>query len=590
MKIDDLRQLLEKGKLEPYIRHIRFPQYKNVLPFTQIDFTFPITALVGSNGTNKSSLLKALYGAPGSNNLGNYWFSTETDPILEGNNFPNCFIYGYLNNHTNEIVEVLKTRVRKENDPDYWEPSRPIKRYGMAAMPDVDSKDTNRSQTRWKAITKKVELLDFRHTLSAFDRYFYHGNFEKDVTFSEKKSFLRSRSPHLKAAIDNESKSYRYYNVERIARGENRQLSKEEINEVKNILGRDYTEIKLIGHKFFKNEGYTARIIDSSHHYTEAFAGSGEFAVIMLVTHIMKAQPNSLILLDEPEVSLHPGAQERLLEFLAKQVLQHKHQIIFTTHSPALIRGLPPDAIKVLSLERSTSRVVLTNQQSMPEEAFLQIGEPISGTKSIVTEDRLAIEIVKRALRIHHPAYLKLLKFHFFPGGSSVLFQHYITPYSAESRKGVLCIFDGDQNNNVWPNSSEISRLADSDLTELIKNLTGSDIKFPINSGTKKEKDNQTANAQRNFLNWSSNYVRYLPGNDNPENFVLSKLNIPLNEDSKSIFLKLTRESLGLNNLEEDPNGDSIFQEQCRRVAEIPDNDQDLESLAKIIDIFMKIA
>lgn len=186
MKIKELRTLLDKGKLEPYIRHIRFPQYKNVLPFTQIEFTFPITALVGANGTNKSSLLKALYGAPGSNNLGNYWFSTEIDPILEGNDYPNCFVYGYLNSHTKETVEVLKTRVRKENDPDYWEPSRPIKRYGMNAMPDLDLKDSHRSQTRWKAITKKVELIDFRHALSAFDRYFYHGNFSNEKTFSEK--------------------------------------------------------------------------------------------------------------------------------------------------------------------------------------------------------------------------------------------------------------------------------------------------------------------------------------------------------------------------------------------------------------------
>lgn len=591
MKIEIIRNLLEKGQLEPYIRHIRFPQYKNVLPFTKIDFTFPITAIVGANGTNKSSLLKALYGAPGSNNLGNYWFSTETDPILEGDDFPNCFIYGYLNNHTNKIVEVLKTRVKKENDPDYWEPSRPIKRYEMAAMPEHDPNDNNRSKTRWKAINKKVELIDFRHALSAFDRYFYHGNFKNEETFSEKKQFLRTKSPHLKSAIDQSLKSYHYYNVERIFNRENRKLSPDELNTVKYILGRDYEQINLIGHSFFRNEGYTARIIDKSHHYTEAFAGSGEFAVIMLVTQIINSQPNSLILLDEPEVSLHPGAQERLLEFLANQVIQNKHQVIFTTHSPALIRGLPPDAIKVLSLDRSTFRVVLTSQQSMPEEAFLQIGESISGLKSIIAEDRLAIEIIKRALRIHHPAYLKLLKFHFFPGGASALFQNYVTPYSAESRKEVLCVFDGDQKPDVeWPNHKEVSKIENNDLTELIKKLTGSDIRFPINSGTQTEKFEQKSKAQRDFLNWSANYVRYLPGKLNPEQFVLSKIKHSEYLDGKCTFVKLTRESLGLSDLEEDPNADSIFQEQCRRVAEIPSNDTDLEKLAKIVEEFMKIA
>jgi predicted ATPase len=69
--------LLKSKKLEPYVRHIRFPQYKNLAANTRVDFTYPISALVGANGTNKSSILRALYGAPGHNNLGNFWFSTR---------------------------------------------------------------------------------------------------------------------------------------------------------------------------------------------------------------------------------------------------------------------------------------------------------------------------------------------------------------------------------------------------------------------------------------------------------------------------------------------------------------------------------
>ncbi len=69
--------------LEPYINHIRFPHFKNLEDDTRIDFDFPITALVGPNGANKSSVLKALFGAPGNNNLGTRWFSTQVDPIDE---------------------------------------------------------------------------------------------------------------------------------------------------------------------------------------------------------------------------------------------------------------------------------------------------------------------------------------------------------------------------------------------------------------------------------------------------------------------------------------------------------------------------
>jgi transposase len=78
-----LKAMLAARKFDPYISHIRFPHYKNLAPDLKIDFDFPITALVGPNGTNKSSILRAIQGSPGNENLGVYWFSTSTDPIAE---------------------------------------------------------------------------------------------------------------------------------------------------------------------------------------------------------------------------------------------------------------------------------------------------------------------------------------------------------------------------------------------------------------------------------------------------------------------------------------------------------------------------
>ena len=112
----ELEILLEKKQLEPYIRHIRFPSYKNISNNLKIELTYPITAIVGQNGTNKSSILKALYGCPDGYNVGNFWFSTEVDPILDSNR--SRFIYGYLNKHHGEIVEVIKSRINKKDNPD----------------------------------------------------------------------------------------------------------------------------------------------------------------------------------------------------------------------------------------------------------------------------------------------------------------------------------------------------------------------------------------------------------------------------------------------------------------------------------------
>ncbi len=152
-----LLNLLAKKKLEPYVRHIRFPQYKNLAADTRVDFKYPITVIVGANGTNKSSILRAIWGAPGYNNLGNFWFSTSTDPIKETGGRPSCFIYGTWDATSQQVVEVLKTRVSNEENADYWEPSRPLAIYGMDKMPPLlegQPIPDGRSRTRWKTIEK----------------------------------------------------------------------------------------------------------------------------------------------------------------------------------------------------------------------------------------------------------------------------------------------------------------------------------------------------------------------------------------------------------------------------------------------------
>lgn len=104
------------------------------------------------------------------------------------------------------------------------------------------------------------------------------------------------------------------------------------------------------------------------HRYSEAFAGSGEFAVVMLVVGVTEAPPKSLILLDEPEVSLHPGAQRKLMEFLYEQAKINSHQIAISTHAPEIIRSLPASAIKVFQPNEKDGKIDLLAQSSDPNE------------------------------------------------------------------------------------------------------------------------------------------------------------------------------------------------------------------------------
>jgi predicted ATPase len=400
--------------LGPYISYIRFPHYKNLTPDTRINFEFPITALVGVNGTNKSSILRAIQGAPGNENLGVYWFSTSIDPIAETGSTRNSFIYGYHHEGANKVVEVLKTRVKKEQDPDYWEPSRAIASYGMTKMDDPAP--GNKSKTRWDTISKPVVYIDFRQSISAFDRCFYYG-VGRVTTLRERKEFLRKRSPYLQLAIKHDLVNYNFYRRERIIGSENRLLNSDELAVASEILGREYAEIRWIRHSFFNVEGATCVMKVQNLSYTEAFAGSGEFAVVRLVVDLANAQKYSLVLLDEPEVSLHPAAQERLMAYLFGLVKNRKYQIVLATHSPGIIRWLPPEAIKVLVVDTSTGKIQLPSQAAAAEEAFFYLGEPVLGKITVIVEDELAKHIVLKALRPRGEAFASRFEVKFFRAG-----------------------------------------------------------------------------------------------------------------------------------------------------------------------------
>ena len=99
--IKSIGQAYANNKFVNYIKYIQFPFYKSLTPNTHIDFSFPLTMLVGKNGTGKSSVLQAIYGAPRGKSTGDYWFSTSVDPIEENKN---KYFYGYSRESDDEII------------------------------------------------------------------------------------------------------------------------------------------------------------------------------------------------------------------------------------------------------------------------------------------------------------------------------------------------------------------------------------------------------------------------------------------------------------------------------------------------------
>ena len=568
-----LSGMLKSHALEPYISHIRFPHFKNLEDGARIDFDFPITALVGPNGANKSSVLRALFGAPGNNNLGTRWFSTRVDPIdVEGKR--SRFIYGFWNQRTQQIVEVMKTRIHKTQNPDYWEPSRPISRDGMATLPKLAPKETypDRSETRWNTIDKKVVYIDFRSELSAFDQYFYFGGLHRTTRVNSKQDFIRSKSIYLRRVIDDQLKSLSLWSRERLF--ENILFSKQQLEIASNILGVTYSAVRVIEHSLFGQRGSSAVLTAKNLSYSEAFAGSGEFAVAMMVKKITEAPERSLVLLDEPEVSLHPGAQRRLLQFLVERVKVQKHQIVMGTHSPTLVRDLPPVAIKVF-VRDPTSQKFLVLPEALPAEAFFHLGEPPPNKLRVVAEDELAEQVVRTAIRPESDAFRRQVEVSAFPGGAESLIKFYMRVFVMENRADTLVFLDGDKKNAEMRDPDSVPPNEEDQLGEMIKHATGIDLQMIVDGGASGGDVAQKVQFQKSFMRWYRAHVRFLPSTC-PERYIWEASPSTrekqefLSSDFKQRFAELAKAKLGFKE-DETVDGRQILVFQMTMLAEVPE-------------------
>lgn len=574
-----LYRLKTEGHLEPYIKYIRFPYYRNLNADLKVSFDFPLTAIVGQNGTNKSSLLRALWACPEGNSLARFWFSTDVDRILEDGGRPR-YIYSYYQQEAERDVEVIKMRIQNPGNPEYWEPARPRMGDKMEKMPPIQENDKlrGRDRTRWNLIKKNALYLNFRSEISAFDKYFYHGELNQTLKTNTKQDFIRHRSKYLKEVIEFDLSSKRIFKGKHEHVYKNKVLPIEQIEAISKILDRQYSNIRIVEHRFFSSRGLTVIFMDRELNYSEAFAGSGEFSVAILVNKVFEAPTRSLILLDEPEVSLHPGAQTRILEFLQERIVRQKHQIVISTHSPFLIRGLPPEAVKTLFFDKETGKVFST-EKTDPDEAFFHLGVINSSKYKLFVEDRLAAEVVKKALRMLGQAKHERCEPVYLPGGANTLLNSYFIPFARTKRFDSLFILDGDQQ-KYYETSEEgaIANCSNEQLDKLLSSIFIKDVPLPVDGTNEGKNRQQEREAKIDVLKYAKTNLIYLP-EETPESFIWSKMKYDISqygevfdevECFKDKFRVLCRKELRRQPYES-VTSDEIFELQKRCLATVED-------------------
>lgn len=99
------------------------------------------------------------------------------------------------------------------------------------------------------------------------------------------------------------------------------------------------------------NEAFVLSLGSSPQTYhSEKHFSLGELCVLKLLRLLKEASNNSMIIVDELEMALHPRAQVKLLRYLEDQAKAKSLTVIFSTHSVTLLKSI--DRRRIIYLEK----------------------------------------------------------------------------------------------------------------------------------------------------------------------------------------------------------------------------------------------
>jgi ABC-type multidrug transport system ATPase subunit len=118
------------------------------------------------------------------------------------------------------------------------------------------------------------------------------------------------------------------------------------------------------------DRAFFTRVTEKGIHLSLNQMGSGYemiFSLLYLLSSIEETNREEIILIDEPELHLHPDLQEKFVQVLLK--LAKVAQIVITTHSPLLLKQIfihCPVNAKVLRMENNKVQSTAIKERILP--------------------------------------------------------------------------------------------------------------------------------------------------------------------------------------------------------------------------------
>lgn len=190
-----------------------------------------------------------------------------------------------------------------------------------------------------------------------------------------------------------------------------------------------------------KNETYYFRLNDNGTYIREDYFSSGEYFILNLFRMIELKR--KFIVIDEIDISLDSSAQVHLIGVLREYCQRHSVNIVFTTHSLALMQTLNDDELYYMC--ESNAGTSITNR------SYNFIKSTLFGFKGwdkyILTEDEVLQNFLEYIIDASENDYFYEYKIIYVGGGANVidLMRRNENEAFLTTQQNVISVLDGDQ-------------------------------------------------------------------------------------------------------------------------------------------------
>ncbi|NEW60686.1 ATP-binding protein [Sulfurovum sp. bin170] len=214
-------------------------------------------------------------------------------------------------------------------------------------------------------------------------------------------------------------------------------LSKQSTSMIKKVLAKPLESVEVNSSTKVVNFDLNKINLSTGLSYSNFNMGAGEEVIISLISRMNELPQNSIVLIEELELGLHPKAQKLLIENLFQIVLDKKLQLIFTTHSPFLFDAVPTQGRLLLRKPSDKLEVIYSPSSSL---AFSELTGETPKELTVYVEDKVAKLMLETLLSSSIRKRIYILDV----GSKENLVSMIGSHYRNESLGKAIAIADGD--------------------------------------------------------------------------------------------------------------------------------------------------